>query len=215
MELKIFTLIAILFSLNGYAQMKGISALGLGVVIDNGRSEGVSVSTNEYKSRSYSLGYGVFVSDHDKIGMELRYGTSKNEFKSLSDSGGSEEDGESYGGSLTYQHFYPLLKTLYAYAGVNAGYTQRTSTATYFYDAPYTESEIAKLHSAGAIGGVTWFMSKSFALEINIISLNATYTTSVRETDDGDFIRNSKSSGFNLTTQGSINNLGFKIFLLF
>jgi len=211
----ILTLVAILFSLNGYAQKKGNSALGLGVSITNVNAGGVSVSTVEYKTRSYSFGYGVFLSDHDKIGMELRYGNTKDEIKSLSDSGGSLLDGESYGGSLTYQHFYPLLKRLYAYAGGNAGYTHSKSSATYFYDPPSTENEIEKLYSVGAVGGLSWFMSKSFALELNIFSLNATYTSSLRETTDGDFIRNSKSSVFNMTTQGLINSLGFKIFLLF
>jgi len=217
MKMKILTLIAILFSLNGYAQTSGTSALGFGASITDEHLEGVAVNTHEYKLRSYSLGYGVFVSGRDKIGMEIRYGTINDEFKSKSETGGSEMKGENYGGSLSYQHYYPILKTLYVHAGVNAGYNHSTSSEAYYYDYPYMESSIQKQYSAGAFGGFSWFLSKSFAFEVNIISLNTTYTTATgeQETDDGQFIKNSKSTSLNLNTQGVINNLGFKIFLLF
>ena len=216
MKLNILTWVAILFSLNGYAQTKGNNALGLGVFIDNQTREGSYVSTYESKLRSYSLGYGVFTGVHDKIGMELTYGTQNSESKSLSDSGSSKQDEKSYGGSLTYQHFYPLLKTLYAYAGGKAGYTYSESR-TLYPDAGSNvgDNSINKFYTAGANGGITWFLSKSFAFEVNIFTLNATYNTTVQETLDGDVSLKSEGNGFTMNTQGVINNLGFKIFLLF
>ena len=218
MKLKILTLIAILFSINGYAQRKGTNAISLGVSIGNGHFEGAAVNTEELKSKSYSLGFGVFVSDHDKIGMELLHSNSRDEFKSPGESGGSEADIDSYGGNLSYQHFYLLSKGLYVYAGVNGGFTHSKYVYTRHFELPIiTESVVRKNYSAGAFGGVTWFVSKIFAFEVNIISLNSNYGTSskIEKSSTGYVSKTGNSSTFNLTTQGLIDNLGFKIFILF
>jgi len=217
MKLKILTLIAILFSINGYAQRKGTNAISLGISIDNEQQEDVFVNTQESKSKSYSLGFGFFFNDHDKIGVELLHSNSKNEFRSLRQPGGSEADRDSYGGNLSYQHYYLLSKALYLYAGVNGGFTHSKYVYTDYYELPIIRSDVQKNYSSGAFGGVAWFVSKTFAFEVNIISLNFNYNISSEiEESSNDYVsKTGNSTNFNLTTQGLINNLGIKIFILF
>ncbi|RZL27640.1 MAG: hypothetical protein EOO96_22210 [Pedobacter sp.] len=70
-------------------------------------------------------------------------------------------------------------------------------------------------YSLGAYGGVTWFLSKRFALETSLLSADFAYNST--EATQTAFFSNTKSkqTNFNLSSQGFINNLGFKIYILF
>jgi hypothetical protein len=198
MKLKFLTVIAsFLFSLCGYAQTRGTNALSFGVDIYTSKSESFQTNTIESKYSSFTLGYGIFISDQSKIGVELIYG--KNEA-----SGGiPSSEGQNYGGNMSYQHYYPIVKTLYAYAGGKAGYNYNKSSYNNFTGDSYQVQEtIGNRYSIGAYGGLTWFLSKRFAFETNLLSANMIYGITKQEELNGNIGFKNKSSNFNLTTQG-------------
>ena len=75
--------------------------------------------------------------------------------------------------------------------------------------------QIGHQYSVGAYGGVTWFLSKRFAFETSLLSADMIYATTEREEGSGSNGVKYKTTNFNLSSQGFINNLGFKIYLLF
>lgn len=196
-------LCAIAFTAN--AQTKGTNTLGFGV---NVNTEKYKSSGGEYenKTSSYSIGYGNFIKDNTKIGFELNYSKFNNDNVSFANSS------KNYGGNLTYQKYFPLVKTLYAYAGGKAGYNygkqENTGTAQ---GTEYTSNT----YNIGAFGGITWFLSKRFAFETSLLSANASYTTTQQKESTSNTIFDYKRSNFNLSSDGFLNNLGFKIYVLF
>lgn len=207
MKKQLLTAIAVCLSLCGYAQTKGTNALGFGITSITDKSSG-NGNNNKVTTNSFTLGYGHFIKDNTKIGVELNYGMSEQDY-----GGYNGQESKVYGGSLNYQKYFPIVKTLYAYAGGKAAYT-------------YTESKYKNLnvenqgnetnqYAIGAYGGVTWFVSKRFAFETSLLSANVSY--SKREelnNSPGNSYKNTRTS-FDMSTQGFINNLGFKIYLLF
>jgi len=211
MKKILFTALAASLSLCGYAQTKGTNALGFGVNVNSGKNEynNSPEIRNENKTRSFTLGYGLFIEDNTRVGLDLNYGT--NEFSTNEN---IDQSSKLYGGNLTYQRYYPLIKTLYAYAGGKAGYSyskqknynrttnQREDTAT------------GNSYSLGGYGGLTWFVSKCFAFETNLLSANISYNSQEQNnTNFQDY--KTKQTSFNMSTDGFIDNLGFKIYLLF
>ncbi len=198
-------LCAIAFTAN--AQTKGTNALSFGVSTYT-TSNSNSVSENEYeaKQNSFTLGYGHFFQDNSKVGLELSYGLSKyNYFNNPS------QELKNYGVILSYQKYYPIVKTLFAYAGGKGGYTMGKESRIN----TNIEKNDFNAYSVGAYGGLTWFVSKRFAFETNLLAANASYTIQKRVEASGQNTFESKSTSFNLTSQGFINDLGFKIYLLF
>ncbi|WP_316811611.1 outer membrane beta-barrel protein [Pedobacter heparinus] len=208
MKKQILTAIAVMASLCGYAQTKGTSALGFGVNVSTNKSESNSLTgvDQENKTRNFSLGYGFFVKDNAKLGIELNYGNTDNSY-----AGGSQTESKSYGANVTYQQYYPLIKTLYAYAGGRAGYGQTKQES---FDEPTSNNVKGSQYTAGVYGGITWFISKRFAFETSLLSANASYSTYEQKISNAVVYEN-KQTNFNLSSDGFINNLGFKIYLLF
>lgn len=193
-------LCAIAFTTN--AQTKGTSTLGFGVNLSSTKpSENVEV-----QNKNFSIGYGHFIKDNVKIGFDLNYGN--NDYNS----NGFNQKNNSYGGKLNYQKYYPLVKTLYAYAGGRAGYLN--STLKNDQNGSMDESTTNNFN-VGAFGGLTWFLSKRFALETSLLSADLSYqnTNQTNRTSGSNF--KGENTSFNLNTQGFINNLGFKIYILF
>ena len=204
MKKKLLTAVAVLASLCGYAQTKGTSTLGLGVNVSTNKTEfnDQSASDSKTKQNSFSLGYGLFIKDNTRIGIDLQYG----------EGNGNSFDTKSYGGNVTYQEYYPLIKKLYAYAGGKAGYgytTQKSENPD-----SYNGNTKSNQYSLGVYGGLTWFVSKRFAFETTLLSANASYFNFKQKINDATVTEN-KQTNFNLTTQGFIDDLGFKIYLLF
>lgn len=214
MKSKILTAIAVMASLCGYAQTKGTSALSLGIGVNTNKYDynsynngSAEVLTREVKTGSFSLGYGIFIKDNAKLGVDLQYATSKEQLDAIVDS-----RSKGYGANVTYQQYYPIVKKLYVYAGGIAAYS--------YSKAEYTSQDfndrIGNQYGLGAYGGVTWFFSKRFAMETNLLSANFNYSTSEQKSVSGTSgVSNVKSTAFNLSTNGLINGLGFKIYLLF
>ncbi|ETZ21489.1 outer membrane beta-barrel protein [Pedobacter sp. V48] len=204
MKKKLLTAVAVLASLCGYAQTKGTSTLGLGVNVSTNKTEFNDQSSSDSKTKqsSFSLGYGLFIKDNTRIGIELQYGKGS----------GNSTDTKSYGGNVTYQQYYPLIGKLYAYAGGKAGYGY--ATQKFENTESYSGSNKTNQYSLGAYGGLTWFVSKRFAFETTLLSANANYLN-YNQKVNGATVTENKQTNFNLTTQGFIDDLGFKIYLLF
>ena len=208
MKKQILTAIAVMASLCGYAQTKGTSALGFGVNVTTSKSgsNGSTAVSQEENTRNFSLGYGFFVKDNAKLGIELNYGNADQNA-----AGGSQTESKSYGANVTYQQYYPLIKTLYAYAGGKVGYGQTKQES---FDEVTFNNVKGNQYTAGVYGGITWFVSKRFAFETNLLSANASYSTYEQKMYNAAVYEN-KQTIFSLRSEGFINNLGFKIYLLF
>lgn len=212
MKKNLLTALAVLVSLCGYAQTKGTSTLGLGVTSSTYKTEsfsGAEATTSKQRANNYSLDYGYFINDNSRIGIEFGYLRASSEQTS-----GAHTKVEGYGGNLSYQKYYPLVKSLYAYAGGRGGYFYSTqeSSVQYNPNPTYTTNQ----YSLGAYGGLTWFVSKRFALETTLLSANASYDISKNKTTQDQINTNRVTQkNFNLKSEGLIDGLGFKIFLLF
>ncbi len=196
---------------NANAQTKGTNTLGFGLGFSkqestyNGGSGASSESTSKYSF--ISIGYGHFFKDNEKISLDLSYGANNTE--SSPSNGQKMRD---YGSSLSYQKYFPLLKKLYAHGGGKVAYIFTKQT-----NEPTNQSDFrSNNYNVGAYGGVSWFLSKRFALETNILSANLGYSKSKQTIDQSpSYIRETESSSFGISTQGVFNDLGFKIYLLF
>jgi len=214
MKNKILTAVAVMASLCGYAQTKGTSALGFGISSQTGKIElkvpSAGTTTEESKYNSYSLNYGYFIKDNAKLGIELNYGNQDSRY--VEKVSGSKS--KTYGLGLNYQQYYPLIKTLYAYAGGAVNYS---NTKTESGDINYADRR-TDFYGVGVSGGLTWFVSKRFALETSLLSAGAYY---MKNKEDGTQSNNESSryknttTSFNLSSSGLINDLGFKIYILF
>ncbi|WP_316814720.1 hypothetical protein [Pedobacter nyackensis] len=213
MKNKILTAIAVMASLCGYAQTKGTSALGFGITTDKSKTDyrdqtGI-IRTDERTLNNFTLGYGFFIKDNAKLGIDVNYGNQEYFYEG----GVSGWDSKSYGAGVNYQHYYPLIKKLYAFAGGSVGYSySKTDNKD-----PNNADRISRSYSAGVNGGVTWFFSRRFAIESNLLSANAFYMTNkekgIDQSTPGSYENNYTS--FNLNSSGVFSNLGFKIYVLF
>ena len=106
---------------------------------------------------------------------------------------------------------YPIVKSLYAYAGGRGSFlTTKTN------DSGTNPANDVKGNgvSVGGYGGVTWFVSKRFAFETTLLSADASYSkTKSTQAGNNNFV--SEATEFSLNSEGFIKDLGFKIYLLF
>lgn len=212
MKKQLLTALAVLVSLCGYAQTKGTNALSLGVSAYTSKTEQNIQSgsaTQKQKQNSFSLGYGHFISDNTKLGVNLIYGRGT----STSTSASQDNTTNIYGGSLSYQKYYPLIGKFYAYAGGVASY----SNSKIDYDDPQNLNSLkTNSYGIGAYGGITWFINKRWAFETNLLSATASYdTTDQTDGTSALSVYKKRDTSFSLNTQGVINDLGFKVYLLF
>jgi hypothetical protein len=213
MKKQLLTALVVAASLCGYAQTKGTSALGFGINAQTHKSKyyvsGADQNTNEIKYNAYSLSYGLFIKDNTKLGVEFNYGTQDDNY--VSNVSGNKT--KFYGGGVNYQYYYPLVQRLYAYAGGKLNYNYSKSENA-------VDNTIARKtneYVAGVYGGVTWFVSKRFALETSLLSANAIYVKTKIESAPTSYSSTyqTTSTAFNLSSTGSLSNLGFKIYVLF
>lgn len=215
MKKQLLTLVAICATaMAANAQTKGTNALSFGVNSNTNKLSGNNYE-NKVKSNTFTLGYGYFFKDNNKIGLDLTYGLSKNTYSS-GNTNGNDQEQKSYGGNLSYQHYFPLVKTLYAYAGGKAGYAYSKNNTSFNNTNSQVLDYTSNQYAVGAYGGITWFVSKRFAFETSLLSADIIYSkTEQNEVNANNFFTKSESTSFNLSSQGFINNLGFKIYILF
>lgn len=72
---------------------------------------------------------------------------------------------------------------------------------------PQITSYTSNQYAVGAYGGITWFVSKRFALETSLLSADITYSkTEQNEVNSNSYSTKSEFTSFNLSSQGFINN---------
>lgn len=208
-QLLLTAMAVLCLSVSAFSQTKGTNALSFGVNVITDKTKSDLTSENSTKNSSFSLGYGYFIKDNSKIGLDLSYGINKYDY------GETDQEYKNYGANLSYQKYFPIIKTLFAYAGGKVAYTYGKQDQT--YDNGTTHQEYtSNLYAVGAYGGITWFLSKRFALETNLLAADITYNeTKQANNNPASFNYSNKRTTFNFTSQGFINNLGFKIYVLF
>jgi hypothetical protein len=209
MKKHLLTAAAVLMSMYSYGQTKGTNTVNLGFSSITSEFKGTSYSPFKDKNSQLRIGYGLFVSDNNKVGVDLLYNRSKSE------STGSENsrDTKGYGLGVNYQHYFPIVKTFYAYAGAAGEYSQSKGKMNSTSEA-YQDTN-GYFGSLTANGGLTWFISKRWALETNLISVGAYYAKSEElQTITNDRFSNITKS-FNISSAQTFNNLAFKVYLMF
>lgn len=213
MKKQLFTAAAVLLSLCGYAQTKGTSTLGLGFGTSTNNVNYTNPANQNSKSSNYNinLGYGFFIEDNTRIGIDLSYGQSKNE----RGDGNGESKAKTYGGTLSYQKYFPLVGKFYAYAGGQGSYSRYDSNQpNYISGTGYKNTVKGDQYGIGAFGGLSWFISKRWALETQLLSAGASYSKYSQELNDVEFTSN-KQTGFNMNTGGFFKDTSFKIYFMF
>lgn len=215
MKKQLLTAVAVLASLCGYAQTQGTNTLGLGVSVREEKFEyrdGNGISSSTTNQNNFGLNYGHFFKDNQKLSIDLNYSS----YEAYLSGPVNSTKINGLGGSIGYQRYFPLLQSFYAYAGGAAGYlhswnrTDNTPSQT-------DNSVRGNDYFLSANGGLAWFFSKRFAIEANLISLSANYSYRTTEVTNTQSFNRQKdtSTTFNLSSQGAINNLGFRIYFLF
>lgn len=205
MKKRLLTALAISFCLSGFAQTKGTSALSFGVNSTKYENKFNSTTTSEMKINSYSFGYGYFIQDNQKLGFDLGYGYTKQT------SGSESSEMKTFTTQVNFQQYYPIVKSLYAYAGGRGSFL-----TTNMKDGATNAANEIKGNgvSVGGYGGVTWFVSKRFAFETTLLSADASYSkTKTTQAGNNNFL--SEGTEFSINSEGFIKDLGFKIYLLF
>jgi len=212
MKKLFFTATAVLLSLYGYGQTQGTSAASLGI---SSSTQEINYNTSVADQRSkfsyanFRLGYGLFVKDNNKVGLDLIYNRSENDNYSSYDS--FENNG--YGAAINYQRYFPLLKTFYAFAGASAQYIHsKTETRT---QSTVITNGSGENYSLTANGGLSWFFTKRWALETSLISTGVLYAKTELDGTDQNQSSSAKNTSFSLSTDGLFNNLGFKVYFMF
>ncbi|MEJ7559452.1 MAG: hypothetical protein WKF66_14175 [Pedobacter sp.] len=212
MKKLLLTASAVLFCLYGNSQTKGTSTLSLGISANTNEVRNNSLTTDQISKTTnsvFKLGYGLFVEDNNKIGVELLYNRTKSDYFGSSD---YRED-EGFGAALSYQRYFPLVKTFYAYAGASGQYlnSKGETRSPNAFDRNSTTNNYSLLAS----GGLTWFISNRWALETNLISTGLFYSETKYDEIGDNQSYSTNNTNFNLSTDGIINNLGFKVYLMF
>lgn len=208
-QLLIVAMATLCLSATGFAQIKGTNALSFGINATSSKNTFNNTDQSESKNNVFTLGYGYFFKDNTKVGLELNYGENKYKTTNL-----YEQKTKTYGGNVSYQKYFPIVKTLFAYAGGKAAYATSTQKQPAVPNYDYQQFE-TNAYSLGAYGGITWFLSKRFAFETSLLSADVVYSSTEQTQGLNSSISKSKNTQFNLSSQGFINNLGFKIHLLF
>jgi hypothetical protein len=213
MKKSLLTAAAVLLSIYSYGQTKGTSALSLGFSsTTNQYKNGLLGEDPTYKNKASQLriGYGLFVSDNNKVGIDLLYNKSTTDYAQSAD----YRKDTGYGLGLNYQHYFPIVKTFYAFAGASGEYSQTKGNL----NVPNSTKQDTKSYNASlaATGGLTWFISKRWALETNLVSVGAFYSKyEDSQNSNGENYYYSKTQGLSISTSQTFNNLGFKVYLMF
>ncbi len=206
MKKFLFTALLLAAAFGTQAQTKGTNTIGLGFNSQTNKNEYQQGTTNNARSNNYTLGYGRFIGDNVKIGIDIKYGTQIN----TSSSSSSGIDAKEYGGNVYYQKYYGLLKNFYAFGGGSAAYSNYKNEE---YDQTISIAVTGNTYSLSAYGGVAWFICKHIELETNLLSLNVNH--SIKQTTPNTLQDKETSTKIDLSSAGSLNGLGFRILFLF
>lgn len=185
----------------GNAQTEGTNTLGVGFNAVSYKHESVN-SVTENKSNSFNLGVGRFIKDNLRLGFSGSYNHS-----TFTGSGSAPFEMNGYGGAISVQKYFPLLKKFYAFAGGNSHYMYSKRKNDALNGTEYHEN----YYFLGANGGASYFLSKHFALEVDVLSGGLSYTRGKESGQSG----TTTSTNFDVSSSGSLTNLGFRVYFLF
>lgn len=191
------------------AQTKGSNTIGLGIGLQKLKIEQFPSSNSsdiDQQTTGISVSYGGFIKQNNKLGIDLLYGDSKLNATT------QDLSTKIYGGKLTYQKYFQLVKTFYAFGGGRGGYNYSEGR---MQQEDYLSDFSNYVSTLGAYGGVSWFLSKRFALEADLLSADIGYNKSINNSVGTNGTFKTTSGSFNLNSAGAINNLAFKIHFLF
>jgi hypothetical protein len=202
--LTVLVISACAISIN--AQTKGTNAFGFGVSSQKSETDWNGDESNysqtEKRAQSYySLTYARFIKDNTRLGITGSVSRGKQEYSN------SAYKSNGYGVEINYQKYYPLLKKFYAFAGGRASTFHENFNNT----GEFSESGRSQQYGVGAMGGAAYFLSKRFAFEAQLLSADFIYFESRNAGNHS----NRNQSSFHASTSGFINDLSFKIYLLF
>lgn len=190
------------------AQTKGINTIGLGIGIYKYKFEQSSAATSsDQQTTGLSLSYGHFLKENEKAGIDLFYGNSgfnatpENDFST-----------NAFGAKLTYQKYFQLFKAFYAFGGGRGGYNYSEGRMR---QEAYRTDFSTHVSALGAYGGVSWFLSKRFGVEADLLSADIGYSKRSERSVGTNGTFETTSGNFNLSGAGAISNLGFKIHFIF
>jgi hypothetical protein len=177
------------------AQTKGMNTVGLGMSLYTSKNNSnQNQSDQKSTNQAYSLSFGHFIKDNQKLSLELQLQRQNND----------NNHTNGYGVGLNYQKYYPLFKGLYAFAGGGGDYfNSKSSYET--GDSGYKSHS----YSASAFGGLSWFASKRIAIEADLFSVGAQFGTSKNNFGPS---TSSKFTAFYLSTASSA---GIRVHILF
>ena len=210
--MKKYLLAAVLTMAVGFlqAQTKGTNTIGLGIGFQKQKIEQFPASNSpdfNQQTTGISMSYGHFIKENDKIGFDFFYGNSK-----LNAETQNGFTSSTYGGKLSYQKYFQLVKTFYAFGGARGGYNYSEGR---MQQEAYLANFSTYLSTLGAYGGVSWFLSKRFALEADLLSADIGYSKAINNSVGTNGTFKTTTGNFNLSSTGVINSLGFKIHFLF
>lgn len=194
-----FIFTAAYFNVN--AQTKGTNTLGVGFSATSYKQESGNFE-NGNKSNSFNLGYGRFIKDNLRLGFSGSYNHT-----TYTNSSSTSLDMNGYGGTISLQKYFPLLNKFYAFAGGNTNYTYSKRKSDGSNGTSYQENS----YFLGAYGGASYFLSKHFALEVDLLSGGLNYARGKESGQSG----TATQTNFNVNTSGTLTNLGFRVYFLF
>ncbi len=183
------------------AQTKGTNTLGFGVNLFTSKNSSDNETQLDQKStnESYSLSFGHFLKENQKLSLNLSH---------QSQSYNTDNKIKGYGIGLSYQKYYPIFKSFYAFAGGGGNYMFMKDTRS-TSDSKWRSNN----YSANAFGGLSWFVSKRIALEVDLLSVGAQFGSS--KSTGSNSSSSSKFTAFNFSTAGAAGNYGFRVHILF
>ncbi len=185
------------------AQTKGTNAIGFGFTSRQTKSENATNGFfNNSKNNFASLTYGRFIRDNTRVGITLGYN-----YYELRQSIEYDQTTRGYGAGLNYQKYYPLFKKFYAVVGGRGEYFYNKGEGSFGTSTRSKQNH----YNLGAYGSAAYFLSKHFTLEAKLLSADINYSKMDYDNDD---LKQSET-GFNLSSSGALNNLGFNIYFLF
>ncbi|WP_285008380.1 outer membrane beta-barrel protein [Pedobacter faecalis] len=208
MKKQLLTAAAVMLSLAGIAQTKGTSALGFRVSSQKTNSDVNGSYSLEDTNMDFALSYGRFIKHNAKLGVQLSFGTGKESTSTTTLSAETKR----YGIDVDYQHYFPVFKSLYLYAGGRGGYSHVKESLS--GNTPGNNPDnTGNMYRLSANGGLTWFISKRFALETELLSAGGSYykLNNGQNTNTLEY----ESFSFDVSTGGLINDMSFKIYFLF
>lgn len=180
-------------------QTKGTNTIGLGINLQSQKTEQNSQGNqfkSEQKSSSFSLGYGHFIKDNERLGIDFLYSEDNSEST-------SDYNSKTYGGNLNYQKYFPLFKKFFAFGGGRGGYSYTKSTSKGFTPPADINESSGNSYSLGGYGGASWFLSKRLAFEAQLLSVEIVYSKTKHESSssvlDNSSETTSTSSNFQIS----------------